>query len=159
MRIDFRHGLRLVCHPEIVDVFHAALTAQPRLAVSLERMPAHPFLIQIHLDESWSEPTVFWIAVQMRRVVCCVKQQSRSSIGVALQVLCDVGVQVHFPFSSGGLQIFHESGRVFLDLLFDNDRTTVVREVMGSPALTPRKSSSQWQRAECTTPAPDHCFA
>jgi hypothetical protein len=58
MRINFRHGLRFVRHPEIIDVFQAALTAQPRFAESLERMPAHPFLIQIHLDESWSEPTV-----------------------------------------------------------------------------------------------------
>jgi hypothetical protein len=34
--IDFRHGLRLVCHPEIVDVFQAALTTQPRFTEPVE---------------------------------------------------------------------------------------------------------------------------
>ena len=36
-RVDYRHGLRLVCHPEIVDVFQTALATQPTLVrVSLE---------------------------------------------------------------------------------------------------------------------------
>jgi hypothetical protein len=59
-----------------------------------------------------------------------MKQQPSSSSGVVLQAICDVGVQVNFSFGSGGLQIFHESGRVLLDLLFDNDRSIAVREMM-----------------------------
>ena len=43
----------------MIDAFQAALTTQPCFSESLERMPAHSFLVQIHLDKSWSEPTVF----------------------------------------------------------------------------------------------------
>src|SRR5215469_3045735 len=45
VRIEFRHGLRTVRHPEVVDVFQTALATQPCFAESLERMPAHSFLI------------------------------------------------------------------------------------------------------------------
>jgi hypothetical protein len=58
MRIEFGHGLRLVRHPEIVDVFQAALTAYPRFAESLERVPAHSFLVRPQLGEARSKPAV-----------------------------------------------------------------------------------------------------
>jgi hypothetical protein len=35
-RVDYRHGLRLVCHPEIVDVFQTALATQPRFTEPVE---------------------------------------------------------------------------------------------------------------------------
>ena len=40
VRIEFGHRLRLVRHPEIVDVFQATGTTKPRLTETLEGMPA-----------------------------------------------------------------------------------------------------------------------
>jgi hypothetical protein len=54
MRVQFRHGLRLVRHPEIVDVFQTKGAAQSRLSETFEAVPAHSLLIQSHLDEPGS---------------------------------------------------------------------------------------------------------
>jgi len=59
------------------------------------------------------------------------EQQTSFSSSVALQVLCNVRVQVNLPLRSGSLQILHDSRRIFLDLLFDQDGSSIVDEVSG----------------------------
>jgi hypothetical protein len=74
-----------------------------------------------------------------------MEQQAGFSGGVALQVLCDVGVQIYLSFGSGGLQIFRDASGIFLDLLLDRDGTTTVGEM----TLLDRKCLRNPQTSGC----------
>ena len=89
MRIQFRHGLRLVGHPVIVDVFQAPLATEPRLPESFERVPSrvHP-----HLRETGSKPAVVQIVVHVWRTASCAEQQLFLPGHVPLQELRNVRV-------------------------------------------------------------------
>src|SRR4030088_1392036 len=92
-------------------------------------MPAHSFLIQPHLDEARSEPTVLHVSVKMRCAVRGMEEQTRFSGWVALQELCNIRVQINLPFGSCSLEIFHDNGCILLNLLLDSDGATVIREM------------------------------
>src|SRR5579859_5669459 len=65
----------------------------------------------------------------MRCAVRGMEQQTSVSRCKTLQVLCDVGVQIHFPFGSSGLEIFHHQRCILLNLLLYSDGTTFVFEM------------------------------
>jgi len=49
MRVTLGHRLRLVSHPEIVEVFQTTSSTKPGLPETLERVEPHAFLVQIEL--------------------------------------------------------------------------------------------------------------
>ena len=92
-------------------------------------MPAHPFLVQSHLDEPRRKPAVFQIAVHVRRLACRAEQQPGLTSRIALQELCNFGVQVNFSLCSRRLEALRNLWAVFFDLLFDFDGFAFVDEV------------------------------
>src|SRR5579859_1197366 len=98
VRIDLGHCFRLMCHPEVVDVLQTTSTTEPRLAETLECVPAHSFLVQFQLDEARGEPAIFQVPVEMRCSVCSVKQQPGLPAHIMLQVLRNIRVQVDLSF-------------------------------------------------------------
>ena len=65
----------------------------------------------------------------MRRAVRGMEQQTSFPSRIVLQVLCDVGVQVHFPLRSSSLEIFHHLTCILLNLLLDDDGATFAYEM------------------------------
>ena len=130
MGVEFRHRLRLVRHPEVVDIFHTATAPQPRLTEPFERMPAHTFLVQSHLGEARRKPVIFQIAIKVRRAVRRKEQQAAFPSNIELQELCNTGVQVNLSLRSGSLEVFHDTLTVLLDLLLDSDGATAIDEML-----------------------------
>jgi hypothetical protein len=63
VRVDFRHRLRLMGHPEIIDVFQTTSATKLRLTETLECVPAHSFHAQFQFDETRREPAVFQVPI------------------------------------------------------------------------------------------------
>jgi hypothetical protein len=90
VRVELRHGLRFVRHPEVVEVFQTASPTQPRFTESLKRVPAHSRFVQSHFGKARRELAVFEIAVEMGRTTCGVEQKAGLPGSVASQELCNV---------------------------------------------------------------------
>jgi hypothetical protein len=65
----------------------------------------------------------------MRRAVRGMEQQTTFPSCITLQVLCNLGVQIHFPLGSSSLEIFHHLRCILLNLLLDGDGSTLVCEM------------------------------
>jgi N-terminal domain of anti-restriction factor ArdC len=81
------------------------------------------------LHESGREPSIFEIAVEVRRALCGFKQQPRFSLRILPQVLCDIRVQIDFPLGGIGLQVFHDFRTILSDLLLDLDGAATIDDV------------------------------
>jgi len=67
----------------------------------------------------------------MRRPVCRAEQQTTLPARVVAQVLCNIWVQVNLSLRGFGFEILYDTRRILIDLLFNQDSSTVIYEMPG----------------------------
>src|SRR5690348_6435511 len=150
-RIQLAHGLRLMTHPEVVNVLLAPLTTQPSLSKTTEGMKTHALFVELHCLQARGQPSLFQVMVHVGSASSGVKKQALLPVHERLQESRDIGRKFDLAGSSIGFRILNDSGMPSVNLLANPDRAATVYEVLRlqSKSLRDSQTGRRKQNIQC----------